>query len=239
MTFDFANQVVVITGAAGNLGEAVAKSFQQTGAKLVLVDRSPDRLQSMFPDLAGSSDCYLAHSVDVTDQNSVAGMVNETLKRFGRVDVLVNIAGGYRGGIPLHETPVETWDFLMNLNAKSVFISSRAVIPQMLKQGTGKIVSIASRAALGGEAGAAVYSASKAAIVRLTESMAAELKDRGINVNCVLPGLIDTPPNRQAMPDANHSSWVQPAYLAHIILFLCSNLSAAINGAAIQAYGRS
>ncbi len=115
-------------------------------------------------------------------------MVEETVKRLGKLDVLVNTAGGYRAGTPLHETPLADWDFLLNLNAKSVLISCRSVIPQMLKQGAGKIINISSRAALMGEANAAAYSVSKTAVVRLTESMAAELKAHDINVNCILPG---------------------------------------------------
>ena len=162
-------------------------------------------------------------------------MVNETRTRFGRIDVLVNTAGGYRAGTPLHETPLATWDFLFNLNTKSVFIMSRAVVPQMLRQGTGKIINVASRAALVGEAQAALYSASKAAVVRLTESMAAELKAHGINVNCILPSIIDTPVNRQAMPKADHTSWVAPSALADVILWLASERARAINGAALLA----
>ncbi len=136
--------------------------------------------------------------------------------------MLVNTAGAYQAGKPLHETSLETWDSLFDINAKSVFVLSRASIPQMLQQGAGKIISLASRAALTGEAGASVYSASKAAVMRLTESMAVELKGSGINVNCVMPGIIDTPVNRRAMPDAHHGSWVRPDALAGVILFLAS-----------------
>ena len=232
---DFTDQVVVITGAAGHLGQAVTQAFRAAGARLTLVDHAADRLQQMYPELVDAPTCFLAHSIDITDADAVAAMVNETRKRFGRIDVLVNTAGGYRAGTPLHETPLATWDFLFNLNAKSVFIVSRAVVPQMLRQGTGKIINVASRAALVGEAQAALYSASKSAVVRLTESMAAELKAHGINVNCILPGIIDTPVNRQAMPKADHTSWVAPSALADVILWLASERGRAINGAALLA----
>jgi len=237
--FDFANRVVVITGAAGNLGQAVVDAFRVAGARLTLVDRSPDRLQQMFAAMTDSPEYFLAQSVDVTNAGVMEAAVAETLKRFGRIDVLVNTAGGYRAGTPLHETLIETWEFLFNLNAKSVFVASRACIPQMLRQGSGKIINVASRAALAGEAQASVYSASKAAVVRLTESMAAELKDAGINVNCILPGIIDTPANRHAMPEADHTSWVAPDALAEVILFLASDHACAINGAALPVYGNS
>ena len=236
--FDFSNRVVVITGAAGNLGVVTTRAFQSAGASLVLVDRAPDRLQKMFPELAASANHFLATSIDLGDVAAVENMAAETVKRLGKIDVLVNTAGGYRAGTPLHETPLEDWDFLLNLNAKSVLISCRSVIPAMLKQGAGKIINIASRAALLGEAKAAAYSVSKTAVVRLTESMAAELKDNGINVNCIMPGMIDTPPNRQAMPDADFSKWVAPEALADVMLFLASDAARAVHGAALPVFGK-
>ncbi len=237
--FDFSNRVVVITGAAGNLGIAVARAFHAAGAKTTLVDRGANRLQQIYPDLADSRDCLLATSVDLNDTGTVEKMVNDALSRFGQIDALINTAGGYRAGIPLHETSPEDWEFLFNLNARSTFIACRAVIPHLLQRSYGKIVNVASRAALGGDANAAVYSASKTAVVRLTESMAAELKDHGINVNCVLPGMIDTPQNRHAIPDADYIRWVSPEALAEVILFLASDSARAIQGAALPVYGRS
>jgi NAD(P)-dependent dehydrogenase (short-subunit alcohol dehydrogenase family) len=237
--FNFSHRVVVITGAAGNLGMAVARAFQAAGARLALVDRGADRLQKLFPELADSPQHFLATSVDLNDTLAVERMAGETVDRLGRIDVLVNTAGGYKAGTPLHETPLADWDFLMNLNARSVFVACRAVVPHMLRQGSGKIVSVASRAALVGDANAAAYSASKSAVVRLTESMSAELKDSGVNVNCVLPGMIDTPQNRQAMPEADYKRWVEPEALAEVILFLASDGARAIHGAALPVYGRS
>lgn len=237
--FNFTNRVVVITGAAGNLGVATTNAFQRAGASLVLVDRSPDRLQVLFPTLADSPQHFLAHSVDLNDAQSVEKMAAETIAQFGKIDMLINTAGGYRAGKPLHETSLEDWEFLMNLNARSVLISCRSVIPNMIAQQAGKIVNVASRAALVGEANAAAYSVSKTAVVRLTESMAAELKDKNINVNCVMPGMIDTPQNRQAMPDADHSKWVAPEALTDVILFLASDIARAIHGAAVPVFGLS
>jgi NAD(P)-dependent dehydrogenase (short-subunit alcohol dehydrogenase family) len=238
MKFDFSNRVVAITGAAGNLGVAVARAYQNAGARLVLVDRSSDRLPNIFPDLAKSPDHLFAPPTDVTDPGSVATAIEKACRHFGRIDALVNTAGGYRAGTPLHETSLDDWEFMLNLNARSVFVVCQAVIPHMLRQNHGRIVNLASRAALAGDAYHAAYSVSKTAVVRLTESMAAELKDYGVNVNCVMPGMIDTPQNRAAIPDADFSRWVAPAAIADVILFLTSDGARAINGAAIPVYGK-
>lgn len=239
MKLDFTDRVIVITGAAGNLGVAVANAFSSAGAKIAFVDRTPGRLQEIIPGLAGTANHFVAPPTDVTDQNSVAATIEEIFNRFGRIDALVNTAGGYRAGTPLHETPIGDWDFMLNLNARSVFVACQSVIPHMLKQGYGKIINVASRAALSGDAYHAAYSVSKTAVVRLTESMAGELKNAGLNVNCVMPGLIDTPQNRAAMPDSDFSKWVAPEAIADVILFLASDGARAINGAAVPVYGRS
>lgn len=239
MKYDFTGRVVVVTGAAGNLGVAVARAFQNAGASLALVDRSSDRLPRLFPDLANSPNHLFTPPTDVTDSDSVADAVEKIINRFGRIDALINTVGGYHAGIPLHKTLIDDWEFMLNLNARSVFIVCRAIIPQMLKQNQGRIVSVASRAALAGEALNAAYSVSKTAVVRLTESMDAELKDHGVNVNCVMPGMIDTPQNRAAMPGADFSKWVAPEAIADVILFLASDGARAIHGAAIPVYGLS
>ena len=232
-------RVVMITGSAGNLGLAVARAFLDAHASLVLIDRAPDRLAHLFPELVNSEDHFLAQSVDLTDANAVAETVDEALRRFDRIDVLINAAGGYRAGPSVDATPLEDWDFIFNLNARSIFTTSRAVIPAMRRQRRGKIINVASRSALRGEANAALYSASKSVVVRLTESMAAELRDAGVNVNCVLPGIIDTPINRKAIPDGDFSRWVQPQALAKVIVFLASDAAREITGAAVPVYGRS
>jgi NAD(P)-dependent dehydrogenase (short-subunit alcohol dehydrogenase family) len=233
MKTDYSGRVVVITGAAGNLGQAVVRAYKTAGARLALVDRVSGRLKIIYPDLAGSPDCYFTPPTDITDPVAVGVMVEATHRHFGKIEILVNLAGGYRAGLPLQETPLSDWDLMLNQNAKSVFITCRAIIPHMLRQGYGKIINIASRAALGGEAFQAAYSVSKTAVVRLTESMAVELKDAGINVNCVMPGIIDTPPNRAAMPAADFSKWVTPQVVAEVILFLASDGANAISGASI------
>ena len=206
-------RTVVITGASGNLGRAVAAAF--SGDKLVLLD--------------------VKSGVDLLDQESV----NAAVKRLARVDVLCNIAGGFRMGSPVHETSDKDWNFLMDLNARTLLNMSRAVVPLMLKSGGGKIVNVGAFAAQKGVAQMGAYIASKSAVIRLTETMAAELRERGINVNCVLPTIIDTPENRAAMPDADPRKWVAPQALAEVIAFLCSDAARAIHGAALPVTGLS
>lgn len=236
---DFTKQVIMVGGASGNLGAAVARAFAASGAQLVLADRAAGQLPGLFPEFAGSDRHMFCGMVDATDPVSVQGEVAKALERFGRIDVLANTVGGYRAGTPTHETSLETWDFMFNLNARSAFVMSRAVLPPMLAQGSGRIIHTAARAALAGTANHSAYNASKSVVIRLVESMSAEYKQRGLTVNCVLPGTIDTPQNRAAMPDADTSRWVTPEAIADVFVFLASDAGSAITGAAVPVYGRS
>lgn len=227
-------QTILITGAAGQLGAAVASTFQQRGARLVLLDRDAGALQRRFGDIA---DAVLV-DVDLLDRAQVAERVAQALARVGRIHTLCHVAGGFRMGEKVHETSGQTWDFLLGLNAGSLLNIAAAVVPHLIAQGGGQIVTVGAAAALKGGADMGAYAASKAALIRLTESMSAELRDQGVNVNCVLPSIIDTPDNRASMPDADVSRWVAPEALADVIAFLASDAARAIHGAAIPVTGR-
>ena len=237
--FDFTDKIVMVTGAAGNLGQAVSLAFYAAGGSLVLLGRRREQLVDLFATHIPEGDRGLYVTADLTDVDSVAEMVTFVMARYGRIDILVNIAGGFTMGTAVHTTPVQTWDFMLNLNARTTFLMSRAVIPHMLAAEYGKIVNVSARAGLAGKANMAAYVVSKSAVIRLTESMAAELKNDNINVNCILPGTIDTPLNRADMPKADHKKWVSPAALADVILFLASEAARGIHGAAVPVYGRS
>ncbi|HSD95984.1 MAG TPA: SDR family NAD(P)-dependent oxidoreductase [Sulfuricaulis sp.] len=233
------DKVMIITGAAGNLGRAVAACVQAQGARMVLVERSVEHLKAAYGELKGSDHQWLAGDVDMTDPKAVNAMAAEAHKRFGRLDGLVNTVGGFRGGKPVHEADLAEWDFMYDINVRTALHACRAVIPYMLQAQRGRIVNVASRNAFQGSPNYAAYSAAKTAVLRLTESLAGELKTRGINVNCIVPGTIDTPQNREAMPKADFSTWVPPEDIAHVIAFLLSDEARSVTGAAVPVYGRS
>ena len=224
-------RTVVLTGASGNLGRVVASAFADTGASLALLDVKPGSTQESAKQIFVQTDLF--------DAQSVQAAVDRILQRFGRIDVLCNLAGGFRMGSPVHETSAQDWDFLFNLNARTVLHTAKAMVPAMLERGGGKIVNVAAYAAQKGAARMGAYAASKSAVIRLTETMAAELREHNINVNCVLPTIIDTPQNRADMPDADPRRWVAPADLAQVIVFLASDAARAIHGAAVPVSGLS
>ena len=232
----FAGQTVMITGAAGNLGQAVAARFAAEGANLALLDLNQAALDNV--PTAGSGD-VLRQGVDLSDAAVISTAIGAVIARFGRIDALCNLAGGFHMGEKVHEVPADKWDFMMELNAGSVLRMAQAVVPHMLQAGSGKIVNIGANSALSGKAEMGAYIASKSAVIRLTETMAAELRSHNINVNCVLPSVIDTPQNRAAMPKADPAKWVAPEALADVLLFLCSPAARAIHGAAIPVVGLS
>lgn len=236
---EWQDKIVVVTGGAGSLGRAVVQAFYDGGARVAVVDRKREIVVDVFGDTIPEGEACLYVEANLLDEEAVAYAAQQISDKFGRIDVLVNIAGGFASGTPIHETPLKTYEFMMDLNAKSVFLMSRAVIPTMLGHGGGKIINIGARAALGGSANMGPYIASKMAVIRLTETMAAELKAEGINVNCILPGTIDTAANRQDMPKADASKWVEPESIAGVIQFLASYAARDIHGAAVPVYGLS
>ncbi len=228
MNFD--NRTVIVTGAAGNLGKAVASAFTGLGANLVLVDVRRESLAAAFGEENSRRLFLPANLLEMADAAQVAQVA---LARYGRIDVLCNIAGGFRMGESLHETSDENWNFLFDINARTLLHAVRAVVPRMIAAGGGKIINVGAYAALKGVAQMGAYTASKGTVIRMTEAMAAELRDRNINVNCVLPTIIDTPDNRAAMPKADPAKWVAPSDLANVIVFLASDEARAVHGAAV------
>jgi NAD(P)-dependent dehydrogenase (short-subunit alcohol dehydrogenase family) len=239
MNFDFKEKVAVVTGAAGALGSAVSQAFLEAGARVVYVDQAGERMEQILSEAAGDPTRRLGIEANLIAAEEAERMASQVIERFGQVDVLVNTVGGFRAGTPLHDTPKETWDFMIDLNARTVYNTCKAVIPFMLERETGAIVSVAARPGLAGKENMAAYSVSKSAVIRMTESMAAELLEAGIRVNCVIPGTIDTLANREDGPDADFSKWVKPVSLAKVILFLAHEMARDVTGVALPVYGRT
>ncbi|MET3443602.1 NAD(P)-dependent dehydrogenase (short-subunit alcohol dehydrogenase family) [Variovorax paradoxus] len=219
---------VVITGAAGALGRAVAQHFLDQGARLALIDHHADRLTEVFPGLDNSRHLLLAG--DVTSPSEMTDLAGQALKAFGRIDALVHIAGGFEMGEATHALTRASWDRMMNLNAWSFVAVTQAVLPSMIERGAGRIVAVTAKVAARGLPAMAAYIASKSALQRLVEAMAAEAAPHGVAVNSVAPSVLDTPANRQAMPDANPAEWVSTAVAAQTIGFLASSAAAALHG---------
>jgi NAD(P)-dependent dehydrogenase (short-subunit alcohol dehydrogenase family) len=229
------HNIIIVTGAAGNLGAAIAEGLAGRGAKLVLADVRAEPLRELAAKLSVES--AIVAGADVRTADGCAMVAQAALDRFGRIDGLANTVGTFKMA-EVSADAAQDWGFLMDLNALTALRLSQAVLPAMRAQSYGRIVHTAAGAALKSFAGAAVYAASKAAVLRITEAVAQEHKAAGITCNAVLPGTIDTPQNRASMPDADFSTWVAPADLAALYAFLVSPESAAVNGAGVMAAGR-
>jgi NAD(P)-dependent dehydrogenase (short-subunit alcohol dehydrogenase family) len=237
---NFHDKIVLVTGGTGGLGREVTMAFLEAGATIEVTYQVAEE----FAAVVGAAQRIGAVppagvSVDVTDAQAVEKFITETVAKHGRLDILVNTVGGYAGGTNLWEVDPRTYDKMLQLNLKAGFVLARAVVPQMIKQNRGWIVNIASKAAFDHAAGGALYAASKAAALALMDSLAADVKPFNINVNTVVPSIIDTAANRKAMPGSDFSKWPKPEEIARVILFLCSEEARVIHGAAIPVYGRS
>lgn len=233
----FEGKVVLVTGATGNLGQVVARKFAAQGATLALVARNADDLKALADELGGGT---LTEAADLGDPASVDALVTRIVERFGGIDVLAHTVGGYAAGKPVHETGIDVLEKVINLNVRPVFVTGGRVAKAMVERGQGgKIVVVLAKSALKGSANSGAYTASKAAAQRIVESMAAELRDQNINVNAVLPSIIDSPQNRKDMPNADPAKWVSADDVADAILFLASPEASKLHGASLEVYGRS
>jgi NAD(P)-dependent dehydrogenase (short-subunit alcohol dehydrogenase family) len=235
---ELSGKVAVISGAGGNLGLAVTRRLHQENIKLALIDRNEERVKQTIQDeKLGEA---LIGPVDLTKKAEIDAFIDKVVAAYGKIDILVNTAGGYRPGTPIHEMDESHWDFILNLNIKTMYLLSAAVARAMLGKGNpGRIINIAGRAALRGGATMSAYSIAKSGVLRLTESMSDELLERGITVNAIMPSTIDTPQNRQGDPNADFSKWVSAESISDVIAFLASDGARDISGAAIPVYGRA
>ncbi len=232
---DFKKRTIIVTVAAGNLGATISAHLAKLGANLVLADTRAPALEELGTAL-GVTNLQIA-GADVRTREGCERIMAEAMERFGRIDGLANTVGTFR---VKHATELasDDWAFLMDLNALSALRLSEAALPVMRKAGYGRIVHVAAGAGKRAFASASVYSASKAAVMRIAEAVSEENKAAGITCNTVMPGTIDTPQNRSANADADFTTWVKPGEIAAVIAFLLSEAGGAVTGASIPVTGR-
>jgi NAD(P)-dependent dehydrogenase (short-subunit alcohol dehydrogenase family) len=238
VNISFSGDVVLVAGGTGGLGRAVSFAFLLEGAQVIVTYRKEEEFSSLRS-AAPSSSLLEGHAVDVTDEHAVTALVAGVLAKHGRLDAVVNTIGGYAGGIKLWDLETRVFDTMQLLNLRAGFVLARAVMPTMLKKKHGAFVNVAAKAAIDHASGAAAYASSKAAALALVDSLAADAKGTGVRVNSILPSIIDTPANRQAMPGSDFAAWPKPEDIANVILFLCSDAAKTIHGAAVPVFGNS
>jgi len=230
--FNFDGEVALVTGIGGALGSAVANTFLEAGATVCGSDIIEPNTEDFLLSDPDSVDFYQA---DFSDEVDVAETIDAVVDEHGRLDYLLNIAGTWRGGTPVHETDADTFDFLFDVNLKTMFLASKHALPH-LREAEGAIVSVSARSSLEGGEGDGIYRASKAGVRLLTETIAEENLGT-VCANAVMPSVIDTPMNREMMPDSDFESWVDPKDIADVMLFLCSDAATVTSGAAVPVYG--
>lgn len=230
-------RIVLITGGAGNLGRSVTRTFLEAGARVAVPFYKTDK-PSALDDLASTfRDRLLPFALDLTTERGAEQAIRQVVEWGGGLDCVAHLVGGYAGGARLADTPLETWSRMIDLNLTSAFLTARFAIPALLEKGGGSLVFVSSRAAYTPTPGQAAYAATKAALINLVGSMAAEYGAEGIRANVIVPDTIDTEDNRRALPDADYSNWTRPEAIARIVLFLASDASGPINGAAVPIFG--
>ncbi len=232
---DLAGKVAIVTGGTGGLGVAVVERLLTAGATVII----PYVHQDAFQRLAARLPTVIGVQLDLTDETATRSTYTTIANAHGGIDILVNAAGGFAGGEPVHQTSWELWQSQIDINLKTAVISCAAAIPHLIARGGGTIVNVSSRTATQSGANLAAYATAKRAVLQLTEALAVELRPHNITVNAVLPSVIDTPANRAAMPKANYEVWVKPAEIAEVIHFLVSPAARIISGAAIPVYGQA
>jgi NAD(P)-dependent dehydrogenase (short-subunit alcohol dehydrogenase family) len=223
-------KVVLVTGANGGLGTYVTQAFLDAGATVAGTSRKIQQSEFNSPN-------FVAISAEISSRESAQVLVDQVVARFGKLDVLAHTVGGFAGGQSIAETDDATFQRMLDQNLNSVFHMLRAALPALRQTGSGRIIAIGSRQALEPGANVGAYSASKAAMVSLIRTAALENKDADVTANVILPGTMDTPANRTAMPKADFSKWIQPARVASLITWLAGDAGKDVNGAAIPIYG--
>lgn len=224
------DRIVLVTGAKGGLGSFVTRSFLAGGATVVGVSRSIQAADFPHPK-------FVAVEADISSRSAARNITDSVVSRFGCIDVLAHIVGGFAGGATIADTDDATWERMRALNLEAAFYAAAAVLPHMRRKKFGRIVGVGSKAAEQPHAGIGAYVVFKTAMAALFRTIALENADAGITSNVVLPGTMDTPANRSAMPDADFSQWIPPQAVADAIVWLAGDQAGHINGAVIPVAG--
>ena len=233
-------RTAIVTGGTGALGGAVVRAFLVEGARVAVPFRKAGELEKLRAGLDEEhAEALSGTQLDLTDEPAVEAFAASVAEDRAGLDILVNAAGAFAGGKPAHETAWSVWQEQLDVNLKTAVLMSHAAVPWMLQRGTGAIVNVSSRPAERAGENVAAYAAAKRAILQLTDAMAAELVQKNITVNAVLPSTIDTPANRKSMPGADYSKWVSPEAIARVILFLAGPDARIVSGAHVPGYGRA
>jgi NAD(P)-dependent dehydrogenase (short-subunit alcohol dehydrogenase family) len=230
-------KVALITGATGGVGPALARMALDVGAMVVATAHSLAELDALGETLGAPSGRWISAPADLEIATETDAVIEAAIQGFGGLDVVCAVAGGWRGGKAVAETDPATLDWLWRINVVTAFNTCHAALPHLTARGWGRIITFGARSAVAGQARSGAYAASKAGVVALTQSIAAEVKATGVTANTILLSTVDTPSNRAAMPDANREKWVTPEQIAATVRFLCSDEASAINGASIPIYG--
>ena len=234
-----AGQVAIITGGSKGIGRAIAAGYAEEGASVVIVARTEVDVETAASEIRSGGGRAIGIAADVSSEADVDAVVSRTLREFGQIDVLVNNAGAIHPRIATVDLELDTWCRVLDVNMTGAFLCARSVLPHMYERGSGKVINISSIGGRKGAWGRAAYRASKAGLISLTETLAAEGKEHGVDVNCICPGATDTEMIRIATGGKVSDDWVESEEIASIAVFLASPASSAITGTSIDAFGET
>lgn len=230
-------KVVLVTGGAGNLGRSVTREFLQAGARVAVPFYKTDQPSALDALSREFGDHLYAFALDLTTERGAEQTLRQVAEWGGKLSSVVHLVGGYTGGERLADTPLDVWTRMVDLNMTSAYLITRFAVPRLLESGGGSLVFVSSRAAFENRVRRGAYAATKAGLIAMAKTVGEEYGPDGIRSNVVVPDTVDTEDNRRAMPDADHAKWIKPEAIAKVVLFLASDASQAINGAAVPVYG--
>ncbi|MFP4029052.1 MAG: SDR family NAD(P)-dependent oxidoreductase [Candidatus Brocadiia bacterium] len=231
-------KTAIITGGSGNLGKIVSERFLKNGYEIFIPWHKSEGWQELSENLSEElRERCRGRKVDLRDEDDVEAFVQEFLSEWGRIDVLLNLVGGFAFGNRIWETGLTTWNKMFELNVTTAFLCCKHVLPVMREQNSGRIVNVTSKACEDIQSGSGAYAVAKGAVITLTRAIHEEVKNTNIAVNAIMPSIIDTPATRDLMPHEDWDKWVKPEDIAEALLALCSEEGSAVSGSVIRLFG--